>query len=300
MQTELIHTIEARNTLGEGILWDHREETIWWTDIQECRQHRYHLPTADLQTFDTPERLGAFGLTGTPGRFVAAFETGFAFFVPHTGSLEWIEKVEQHRPETRLNDGRVDRQGRFWSGAMVEDELQTQGAGLYQLAPDGTVIQRERNIMISNSICWSPDSRRFYFADSPGQTIYAYDFNAKNGEISNRQVFAATKDEAYPDGSEVDCEGRLWNAEWNGSRVTCYSPDGAIFGRVDLPVSQPTCVAFGGSDLDLLLVTSARDGLSDAELAHQPLAGSVFIYKTSARGLRAPLFIPDNGTEGDE
>jgi sugar lactone lactonase YvrE len=97
-------------------------------------------------------------------------------------------------------------------------------------------------------------------------------------------VFAQTPEGSYPDGSNVDAEGHVWNAHWGGGRVVRYAPDGSISGSIELPVSQPTCVAFGGKDLDILYITTAREHLDAAALAREPQAGHVFAYQLSIRG----------------
>ena len=157
---------------------------------------------------------------------------------------------------------------------------------LYRLDPDGRVHTLETGIGISNGLCWSPDGRTMYFADSPRHTIHVYDFDPDSGLPSRRREFARTGPGAEPDGSTVDAEGAVWNAQWGGGRVVRYSPTGEVLETVDTPgAMQPSCVAFGGDALELLCVTSAWIGLDAAARAAQPQAGHVFLYETSARGL---------------
>ena len=122
-------------------------------------------------------------------------------------------------------------------------------------------------------------------ADSPLRIIYCYDFDPASGKISNRRVFARTPQGAHPDGATVDAQGYLWSAHWGAGTVVRYAPDGEVDRVLAVPASQPTCVAFGGTELDLLFVTSARDGLSAQALAAQSGAGDVFVYKMDVKGL---------------
>jgi sugar lactone lactonase YvrE len=290
---ELIDTIRAGNTLGEGIQWDVKTQSLWWTDIQERRLHRYDWATRTLESFSTPERVGSFGLIDGGTDIIAAFESGFARYTPQNRKLRWLARPDADLPGVRFNDGRVDRQGRFWAGTMVEAEPRTARANLYCIDATGRAQKRESDVLISNGICWSPDSKRFYFADSPLRTIYCYDFNPVTGTIANRRVFAQTPEGAHPDGANVDAEGFLWSAHWGAGRVVRYTPDGAVDRVLEVPASQPTCVAFGGPALDLLFVTSARDGLTQKELAEQPSAGDVFVYKMGYIGLAETHFIID-------
>jgi sugar lactone lactonase YvrE len=282
---ELVETIRAANTLGEGIHWDLKTQAAWWTDIQERKLLRYDPRTRALQTFAMPERVGSFALTGDGSRVIAAFESGFALVDLAGGSPSWLGKPDAALAGLRFNDGRVDRQGRFWAGTMEEIEPRKGLGSLYCVERDGAVHRRETGIMISNGLCWSADGRRMYFADSPLRIIYCYDFDPVRGEISNRRVFARTPEGAHPDGATVDAQGYLWSAHWGAGAVVRYTPEGHVDRVLAVPASQPTCVAFGGAALDLLFVTSARDGLQAEALAAQSGAGDVFVYKMDVKGL---------------
>jgi sugar lactone lactonase YvrE len=289
---ELIQTIPAENTLGESVLWDVEAQALWWTDIQERRLFRYDWEGRSLDRFQTPERVGSFGLVAGSDKLVVAFESGFALYDPVSAEAEWLARPQSHVPGIRFNDGRVDRQGRFWAGTMAEADSAKGKANLYCLDAKGHARARESGITISNSLCWSPDGRLLYFADSPKHAINVYDFDVANGEILNRRLFARLPENAFPDGSTVDAQGYLWNAEWGAGRVTRHAPDGSIERALEVPATQPTCMAFGGPDLDLLFVTSARENLSAEVLAKEP-AGDVFVYKTDIKGLAEGRYISD-------
>jgi L-arabinonolactonase len=282
--------IQAANVLGEGILWDDAAELLWWTDIQASELLRYDLRTQILKRTSLPHRLGSFGLIQGSGDIIAAFASGIALFHPDEGKLQWVARPALHQPHLRFNDGRVDRQGRFWTGTMIEGESANGEATLYCVNTAGTTTEHQRGLRISNGICTSPDGRRLYLADSPRRVIYCYDLDADTGTLRHQRVFARTGEGAYPDGANVDEDGCLWSAQWGGSRIVRYSPDGKIDREVPVPVSQPTCVAFGGADRDILFVSSAREGLTEAQLAQQPHAGDVLAYRVGVRGLAEPRF----------
>lgn len=282
---ELIDRVEVHNTLGECVLWDERQNAVWWTDILEARLFRYELAQRQLTTFTLPEWLGSFGFTEREGWLVCAFATGLALYRPETGEIDWLARPEQHlNGATRFNDGRVDRQGRFWSGTKVEDTQAGVSGSLYCLS-GRTLTQVLTDLHIPNSICWSPDASRFYFADSPTHTIQVFDFDAGSGAVTNGRTFIQTPAPYEPDGSIVDAEGLLWNAWWGGGRVVRYAHDGSVDTTVHTPVSQATCVAFGGKDLNLLFVSSATVGMSKEQLEGEPDAGNLLIYQTPYRGL---------------
>jgi sugar lactone lactonase YvrE len=286
---QLIDTFRVGNTLGEGVQWDAAGQALWWTDIQARRLHRYGWENRTVESFDMPERVGSFGLIEGSDKIIAAFESGIALYDLAGGASQWL--LRPGHSGVRFNDGRVDRQGRFWAGTMEEGEPRSGRGSLYCTDRDGRVHQRESGIMISNGLCWSLDGRTLYFADSALRTMYAYDANTADGTISNRRVFARTPEGAHPDGATIDADGYLWSAQWGASRIARYAPSGKLDRIFDVPVSQPTCLAFGGPNLDHLFVTSARDGLSGAELAGQSGAGDIFVYKVEYRGVPENRYI---------
>lgn len=287
---ELIKSVPCANTLGEGVLYDEQQDQILWTDIQECKLFRYGLNNDELEVFNMPSRVGSFGLTNAPNVLVIGFEEGVAKYNLQTANLQWLVKIEPHIPHTRLNDGRVDREGRFWVGSMVEghrlssEQSDVEKGCLYRIDGAGLAIPSIKNLQITNSLCWSPDSSYMYHCDTPTRKIKRYRMSAM-GLPEAGEVFVSTESGCFPDGSTVDAEGYLWNAQWGGSQVVRYSPQGQVSEIFNLPVTQPSCVCFAGKNFDLLVVTSAREGLSEEALANQRDAGNVLIYKTGFTGL---------------
>ncbi len=289
IRAHLIEKIDCADALGEGVLWRASDHTVWWTDIQGSRLHRLCWRRKTLETFATPERLCSFGfIEGRDDILLAAFETGFAVFEPESGDAFWRHKPADLRPGLRLNDGRADPAGRFWAGSMTERRLE-EGAPpdgkLYRLDEDGRARAVLGGVHISNGLCWSPDGRRIYFADSLLGEIRRADFDALTGECGPFSLFAKFEN-GSPDGAVVDAEGRLWTALWGAGRVACLSEDGAETYSLAIPAPQPTCPAFGNEDGRLLLfVTSARDELSEQELRDAPESGSLFVYETNVAGM---------------
>jgi sugar lactone lactonase YvrE len=287
--TDIREIHRSGDKLGEVPVWDVAEQALYWVDIENCRLRRLDHRTGRVDEWTFPERIGSFALRQNGG-LVCALESGFAFFEPSTGEISWIAKPEAHIARNRFNDGKCDRQGRFWAGTM-DDRLREHTAALYRLDPDLTVTRAETGIGISNSLAWSPDETTFYFADTLDRAIYAYDFDRTAGSISGKRLFASTQDDpGSPDGSTIDAEGFLWNAQWDGWRLVRYAPDGSVDRIVALPVQKPTSCMFGGPDLTTLYVTTAVWDLSGAALAAQPLAGSVLALDVDVPGLPEPRF----------
>ncbi|MDC0589679.1 SMP-30/gluconolactonase/LRE family protein [Porticoccaceae bacterium] len=285
----LIESLKVKNTLGEGIIWDAASACVWWTDIDGSKLYRYQSEDKQLDHWTTPERLGSFALVSDSEFLICGFASGFAYFNPHSGELQWLEKIEQNNPGTRLNDGRADRQGRFWAGSMVESGDRGAGA-LYCFDQQLQVASKVSGLTISNGLCWSPDSTVMYHTDTPSRRINAYDFDAATGAIANQRCLVRTEKGCFPDGSSVDAEGYIWNAQWGASQVVRYSPEGEVDFVLPLPVSQPTCVAFGGPRLDRLFVTSATQGFDEQTLSAEPEAGNVLVFQTNISGIADARF----------
>ncbi|ASG24722.1 SMP-30/gluconolactonase/LRE family protein [Nitrospirillum viridazoti] len=290
LDAPLVATFALGNTLGEGVTWDERDQSLWWTDIHERRLHRLDWASRAVETFAAPERVCSFGLIeGDSGRLVVAFESGFALFTPRSGVVEWLAR--QDLPAgVRFNDGRVDRQGRFWAGTMVEDEAaraaKSLAGALYRLDGRDRATPLVHGALISNSLCWSPDGTRMYYTDGPTRRIRAFDYDPATGMPSNERVFVTTEEGAFPDGANIDAAGHLWSAQWGASQVVRYAPDGSVSGVIPVPTARVSCVAFGGPDLTLLFVTTAREGMTAAEIAADPDAGTLFVYDIGIIGTR--------------
>lgn len=291
VEARLIETVRVENELGEGVIWDVNQAAVWWVDIDGSTLYRYRPEGKQLDQWTTPERLASFALVIDSDYLVCGFASGFAYFNPWTADLQWVQSIESKNGSIRLNDGRADRQGRFWAGGMVENGGPSGGV-LYCLDQQLQVSEKVSGLRISNGLCWSPDSAVMYHTDTPSRRIDRYDFDSTGAEIGNKVTFVETQEGCFPDGSTVDAQGYIWNAQWAASQVVRYNPKGEVDFVLPLPVSQPTCVAFGGPQLDLLLVTSASKGLSETAREAQPDAGSLFIFQTNIIGIADPLFLP--------
>ncbi|MDR7004963.1 SMP-30/gluconolactonase/LRE family protein [Paraburkholderia strydomiana] len=282
--------LDTKCTLGEGATWCARTGRFYWTDIEGARLWRYD-PSDGRSTFwPMPERLATFALCADPHYLLLGLASHLAFFDIATGQTRHIVDVEAGM-NTRVNDGRCDRQGRFVFGTKDEGSPLQAIGGFYRLNHD---LSLERLPLpapaISNSIAFSPDGSTMYFCDSPTREIRACDYRADGG-IANDRLFVRLADATgEPDGSTVDRDGGLWNAQWGGRRVVRYGADGVETERVEVPTAQPSCVALGGAQLGTLYITSARVGLDAAALAGDLRAGGVFIATPARRGLPEPMF----------
>ncbi len=254
--------VDAGCTLGEGPVWDPGAALLYWIDIKQRRLHAYRPSGRHHDSWDLPDQPGALALQAGGG-LVLALADGLAGFDPASGRVaKWVDP-EPDLLGNRLNDGTTDRRGRFWFGSMDDHERDRTGA-LYRFDPDRTVHRVLTGVGIPNSLAFSPAGDVMYFAETLDRIIHAFDYDQATGAASGRRVFA-TIEGCYPDGSTVDTEGCLWNAQWGGHRVVRYAPDGSVDRIVEMPVENPTSCAFGGEALDILFVTSARMHLATDE-----------------------------------
>ena len=286
--------VDGAYELGECVLWCERSKRLLWTDIPAATLWSHAPASGRTEHWNMPERLCCFALTGSDDRLLLGLASGLAFFTFSTGKVSRLCGVEADIPSTRLNDGRCDRQGRFVFGMYDQDEQRQRAVGgFYRLNLD---LSLERLPLpaaaIANSICFSPDGRRLYFADSADNAILYADYNPCSAEVGRVHTFvAAGAAPGAPDGAAVDAQGYLWSTRWGAGQVIRFAPDGRIDRVLALPAPQPSCPAFGGPDLSTLYVTSARVGMDAGERAAAPLSGAVFQQALEYRGLPEARFL---------
>lgn len=268
----------TRAEIGEGPIWDPRDETLLWIDMEPGRIHRFSPARGEDEQLDTGQPIGSIASRASGG-LVVAMEEGFACLDDGSSDLRLVAAVEDDDPRTRMNDGKCDRHGRFWAGTA---SLEPGAGGLYRLDPDYSVTRVLGDVTASNGLDWSPDDRRLYYVDTMSHGLDVFDFDLDGGLIGNRRrlVDIAPAD-GLPDGLTVDADGCIWLAVWGASEVRRYTPDGRLDRRIELPASQITSCAFGGTDLDVLYVTSAALDVAAAE----PEAGALFQVRAGVQGL---------------
>jgi L-arabinonolactonase len=277
----------SRHALGEGVVWDDRRGVLRWTDILASKLWEYDPASGATRHWDLPSRLGCFALTQDPDMLLMALEKQLVRFDLRNGTIKQLAAIEPELVGTRSNDGRCDRQGNFVFGTINERGSE-RIASFYRYGASGRLTQLELpKAAITNSICFSPDGDTLYFCDTPTRRIMACDYDGATGEVDRIRVFAEVPAQfGTPDGSTIDSDGFLWNAEWGASRVLRYAPDGRVDCVIEMPVSQPSCVSFMGTQRDCLAVTTAYVDLDADEIARQPLHGAVFaMVAPRGRGL---------------
>lgn len=295
MSYRIERVLDCGNHLGEGPIWDVEEGCLYWVDgtghrVGNPSIYRLDPHSGKLNTWSLDHDVGAMALRKGGGA-VLALDTGFYFFDFDSGELEVIGLVEADQPRTRLNDGKCDRRGRFLAGGM-DDQEELEICGLYKLDSDLSITQLDNGIVCSNGPCWSPDNLTFYFADTFQQEFWAYDYDLETGTLANRRIFATTHDEiGVADGSTVDEQGCMWNAQVIGGELVRYAPDGSVDRRIGMPVRNVTSLTFGGDGLDEIYVTSMARVKHPAVHDHfvkevKPQFGAGSLFKVTGLGIR--------------
>lgn len=277
--------LDAKAECAESPVWDGESQRLWWTDIPARAVHCLDPATGRDEVFRAPGRVGCFALAKAGG-LVLAMEHGFCRFDPATGNVQTIAEPEHDRAANRFNDGRCDRRGRFLASSMHEPRTSPEGA-LWQLDPGRGVRLLADHALVGNGLAFSPDDKLMYWSDSRRGRVFAFDYDIDDGAAWNRRLWLETDDSmGRPDGAAVDADGCYWSARFRGSRVIRFTPDGRIDREVQLPVSQVTMCAFGGSDLGTLFITTAAENLDPPE----PLAGGIFAIDPGVKGLPEPRY----------
>lgn len=281
--------VNGANRLGEVPLWSPSRKLLYWIDVRQPALYCHNPASGHVRTIALPETVGSYCET-SQGRLLLALKSGLHFLDPESESLTPWMSLEPHLPNNRLNDGKCDRQGRFWVGSMNDGDRIPSGT-LYAVSGRSTLSAHLSGITIPNALAWSPDGRRMYFSDTFTRKVLVYDFDVDDGVPHNPRIFRdMTEQEGRPDGATVDALGCLWVAEIHAGRVVRYTPEGRLDRTVALPVSGVTSCAFGGDRYETLYMTTATQGLTESQRMQQPLAGALFAVDVGICGVPETVF----------
>jgi sugar lactone lactonase YvrE len=272
----------VHGVLGEGPVWVARETALYWVDIKGRKILRVDAH-GQLTEWPTPFRVGSLAPRRSGG-FIGGTEDGIAAMNPQSEKFDILFNPEESLPGNRFNDGKLDRQGRFWAGTMDDSEKAATGT-LYVVDSSLSCRAVDTGYRVTNGPAFSPDGKLMYHSDSARQVTYVFDLNADGTATNRRELLKFKEGEGYPDGMTVDAEGCLWVCLWDGWAVRRYSPQGDWLETVKMPVQRPTSCTFGGRDLDRLYISSASKDLDDDARKMQPNAGALFMITPGVRGL---------------
>ena len=282
--------LDARAELGESPRWSARDACLYWVDIAGQRLHRFDPATGTNATRQFDQPVGCVA-PRAGGGLVLGMRDGIATIDAWDAPLRPLgAPFLAGQPDYRCNDAATDAAGNWWLGS-VDEAKTTHDAALYRITPDGCATRILGGMTTCNGAAFSPDGRTFYHADTPTHAIRAFDHDPATGTLANARLFHQfDHGKGRPDGAAVDAEGCIWSALFDGGRVVRLSPEGKLLATIELPVSRPTMIGFGGDDARTAFVTSARKGLSEEQLAREPHAGGLFTFRVDVPGLVAPPF----------
>ena len=289
MKAELY--LQAENNLGEGPLWDFHNNNLIWVDIEKKLLCISDTTKQDLIRIECNSRLSAVALTTKANLFLLALETGIHLYDLKSRESTEIANPEKNIENNRFNDGKCDPSGRFWVGSMDMDVRPGAGS-LYCLKGFNAPQRKLNHLTIPNGLDWSIDKKQMYFIDTADYEVTCFDYNIETGSICNPQrVITVPEKYGLPDGMCMDAEGMLWIAHWAGGNVSRWNPeDGTLIETVKVPAPHVTSCCFGGKNLDILFITTAKKGLNANQQKEYPLSGGVFYVKPGVQGLKANLF----------
>jgi sugar lactone lactonase YvrE len=287
MTATLLHKLSS--TLGEGAFWHSTRQSFFWVDIEGKTLYE-HTAMGKLASWGSPYRISMVAQSYQEDVLVLAMQGRIMKFDLKSGALSLVVKLEIDKPENRCNDGGVDVTGRLWIGTMSMQFHEGSGS-LYCIDRDQPVSKKIQGLTVPNGLAWSPDGKRMYHVDSNSRKVACYSFDPGMGTIAfKKNVLQVPRNMGSPDGMCMDEEGMLWIAHWNGSSVCRWNPaDGALLSKIEVPVPQVSCCAFGGENMDQLLITTARQNMSAADLEKYPDSGSVYMAEPGVRGIKKHL-----------
>jgi sugar lactone lactonase YvrE len=281
--------VAAQCELAESPVWDAGRQRLRWVDILAGTVHSFDPATGSRSQFPAGKPVGAVGLT-TGGGLVLALVDGLALAGADGEHLTRLPGLRTDERAVRFNDGKPDPWGGFCAGTMRWREG-TQPGCLYRLAPDGAITELVTGVGISNGLDWTDDRRSFYYVDSPAGGVDVFGTDPDSGSLlARRRMIDIPAAEGSADGLTIDADGCLWVAIWGSSEARRYTPDGLLDTVVRLPAREVTSVAFGGPDLTVLYITTAREHLTPADRAAQPHAGDIFCCAPGVGGRLPFLF----------
>ena len=289
--------LDCKDGVGESIVWSSAEGALYWVDIVGSRIHRLEPDNGRHDLWPTPELPTSIGLRADGG-FIVGLRRRVTLWRPG-GTFETFAVPEPDLPDNRLNEGVVAPDGSFWVGTMTENigpdghpmAIAGKTGSIYRIAADGAVTRLTQDRFgITNTMVWTSDGE-FVTADTLGNALYAYRFSPPGVTLGARRAFGLPLSRGIPDGSTSDVNGMLYNARVaGGAAIAVLAGDGSLMEYLDLPCASPTSCAFGGPRLDRLFITSARFGMSEAELAARSIEGGLFVLEGLGPGRPANIF----------
>lgn len=264
--------------LGECPVWHPHTKKLYWVDCKKSDVYEYNPQTKQTQKWRFHGGVGCVA-PARDGGLISFMHGAIVYIDTATGTARTLKQVFAADSGLRCNDGKCDRQGRFWVGT-VSKNFDTPTGSLYCYTADGMLREMQQELYIANGLAWSPDDRYMYHCDSWVGKIYRYAFDKKSGDLAARELWfdyaklqataPASSTGGVPDGLTVDANGNIWTAVWDGGKLLCVSPEAEVMHEISMPVQRPTSCVFGGDDYKTLYVTSCSQDVHETAVLSAP------------------------------
>jgi len=279
---------DSQCELGEGPLWVPQEQCIYWVDIINKTLHRIHLDGSGHRQWIFDSEISSIHQR-SKGGFIATFREGFAFVDLPSGNVTPIVSPEASFDGNRYNDAKTDDRGNLWAGTMDDGEHFKSGA-LYKLHPNLSWQSLDEGYCITNGPAFSQCGRYVYHTDTAKRVIYRLNVNDDDTILSKEIFITLPEKDGFPDGMTVDERGDLWVCHFSGAKVSKFSAQGQCLEQYHMPVSNITSCTFVGDNLNKIVFTTARAGLSKEKLLTEPSAGGLYIADVNSKGINVTPF----------
>lgn len=261
----------SKNTLGEGLYLC--EQGIYWLDIVQSMLFE-KLDDGGFREYYLPEQASAIWKV-VEGIVYLASESGIYTFTLSTSEWSVYANIPHQdlSTEMRANDGVAINKDIYFFGTMEKKPSGLNG-GLYVVLGQ-KILKVFDGIGIPNSFI-RLDEHSFLVSDSFTGIIYTFTFNPKFNRIVKHEVWLdLSRADFSPDGGCRDDKGNVYIAMWDGGCINKYDSNAKLLSSFKLPAPRPTNCKLS-MDSKKLIVTSAREGLSEIELKHSPASGALF------------------------
>jgi sugar lactone lactonase YvrE len=285
MEAEILYPSGCQ--LGESPAWHSERESCFWVDIEGRSLHEYKWLEKSLITYQLDYRVSLV-IPGKNDEVMLGLQGGIGKFNLESRTLTWVTDLKINWEHLRCNDGICDSKGRLWIGTMAMDFASGAGS-VYCIDKNKKIHKRIPKVSISNGMAWSNDNKRLYYIDSLTRRISSFFYKEQSGEIVFEKVALHIPEAmGLPDGMTIDEEGMLWVALWGGFGVGRFNMNtGKRVAFIKVPAPHVSSCSFAGKDLDHLVITTAKEGMTPEDIVKYPESGNVFIVKPGVKGVPA-------------
>ncbi|NBB49555.1 SMP-30/gluconolactonase/LRE family protein [Rhizobium sp. CRIBSB] len=255
---------------AEGPVWFNDGGYLLFSDIPNERVLRW-IEGVGTSVYRAPSQFINGNTRDREGRLVSCEHGGRRVIRTEIdGTITTLADRYQGKRLNSPNDVVVKSDGSVWfsdpSYGILSDyegykaEQEQVSRNVYRLDPNtGELTVAVEDFLQPNGLCFSPDERLLYVADSgashkPDAPRHIRVFDVIDGKrLTNGRVFAHI-DKGIPDGMRTDLDGNLWSSAADG--VHCFHPDGTLLGKILVPQAVAN-LTFGGPRKNRLFITAS-------------------------------------------